>query len=64
MRIREEKLKKDDRVSGLGKVGMWNLALGTYLFLWLKETVEQRGGCVCVRGGGGRGVGWQGKKAG
>lgn len=27
---------------------MWNLALGTSLFLWLKETVEQHGGCVCV----------------
>lgn len=39
---------------------MWNLALGTYLFLWFKETIEQRGGCVCV----GRGSCWLAREEG
>lgn len=56
MRSREEEFRKDSQVC-LRQMGMWNLAPGTYLFIWLKQATEQHGGCVGW-------LGWQGKKTG
>lgn len=48
------KIQKGSWSLWLRQVCIWNWALGPYLFLWLKQAVELRGGCVGGLAGTGR----------